>query len=53
MRVRIYDPIPRNPETNARVHVGYARPVRVVNVVNITKTRNVRVLKSGVRRITF
>jgi hypothetical protein len=52
---KVYDPMPRNPESAPRVRshnarVTYARP----NAIQVTPmARGSRVLKSGIRRITY
>ena len=59
MRVKgkVYDPMPRMPTTPCAVNTcsrTRAFNARSVNTINIdTQTRKVRVLKSGVRRVTY
>lgn len=54
---RVYDPMPRNPESAPRVrstHNVRAFDARSVNVIAVNASnRNVRVLKSGKRKISF
>lgn len=53
---RVYDPMPRNPESAPRVRSHNARAfnARANNVIAMNASnRNVRVLKSGKRKITF
>lgn len=58
MRVKgkVYDPMPHNPVCAPRVRAHNARglDLRAGNPINITSSaRKVRVLKSGIRRITY
>jgi hypothetical protein len=54
---KVYDPMPRSPTTPCAVNAcsrTRAFDARSVNTINIdTQTRKVRVLKSGVRRVTY
>ena len=53
MRLKIYDPFPRTPETAQRVNVcANTREARVIGVIAMP-TRKVRRFKSGKRRITY
>ena len=53
---KVYDPMPRNPTTVARVRSrdGHAFDVRMTTYIQVeTQARKSRVLKSGIRRISY
>ena len=53
---KVYDPTPHHPTTVARVRTrdGHAFDVRMTTYVQVeTQARKSRVLKSGIRRITY
>ena len=56
MKLKLYDPFPRTPETAPRVNVTHnarvAQPVRYAPSIE-RNLRKMRVFKSGKRRITF
>ena len=53
---KVYDPMPRHPTTVARVRSrdGHAFDVRMTTYIQVeTQARKSRVLKSGIRRISY